>query len=129
MQETKRWRQTGVSGNGSNIGFTRRGILGSSYPVEDSRHQVDSACTDHIVTNIDAFLDFLLIQSVVKNPNEEASRVRVVGRGCVRISIPSNKGEFQCEIKMFCVCRTILQTSYQSQDAQSGDIASLASIE
>ena len=38
MQETKRWRQTGVSGNGSNIGITRRGILGSSYAVEDSRH-------------------------------------------------------------------------------------------
>ena len=35
MQETKRWRQTGVSGNGSNIGFTRRGILGL---LEDSRH-------------------------------------------------------------------------------------------
>ena len=38
MQETKRWRQTRFSGNGSNVGFTRRGILGSSYPVEDSRH-------------------------------------------------------------------------------------------
>ena len=37
MQETKRWRQTRVSGNWSNIGFTRRGILGSSYPVEDSK--------------------------------------------------------------------------------------------
>ena len=34
IQERKRWRQTGVSGNGSNIGFTRRGTLGSSYPVE-----------------------------------------------------------------------------------------------
>ena len=49
---------------------------------------VDSGCTDHIVSNIDAFLDFLPIQSVVTNPNGEASRV--VGRGCVRISIPSN---------------------------------------
>ena len=38
MQETKRWRQTWVSGNGSNIGFTRLGIIGSSHPVEDSRH-------------------------------------------------------------------------------------------
>ena len=58
---------------------------------------VDSGCTDHIVTNIDAFLDFVPIHSVVRNPNGEASRV--VGRGCVRISIPSNKGEFQCELK------------------------------
>ena len=58
---------------------------------------VDSGCTDHIVTNIDAFLDFVPIQSVVRNPNGEASRV--VGRGCVRISIPSNKGEFQCKLK------------------------------
>ena len=36
---------------------------------------VDSGCTDHIVTNIDAFLDFVPIQSVVTNPNGEASRV------------------------------------------------------
>ena len=29
---------------------------------------------------------------------------RVVGRGCVRISIPSNKGELQCELKnVLCV--------------------------
>ena len=63
---------------------------------------VDSGCTDHIVTNIDAFLDFVPTQSVVRNPNGEASRV--VGRGCVRISIPSNKGEFQCElINVLCV--------------------------
>ena len=63
---------------------------------------VDSGCTDHIVTNIDAFLDFVPIQSVVRNSNGEASRV--VGRGCVRISIPSNKGEFQCEVKKCSVC-------------------------
>ena len=63
---------------------------------------VDSGCTDHIVTNIDALLDFVPIQSVVRNPNGEASRV--VGRGCVRISTPSNKGEFQCELKyVLCV--------------------------
>ena len=63
---------------------------------------VDSGCTDHIVTNINEFLDFVSIQSVVRNPNGEASRV--VGRGCVRISIPSNKGEFQCELKnVLCV--------------------------
>ena len=58
---------------------------------------VDSGCTDHIVTIIDAFLDCVPIQSVVRNPNGEASRV--VGRGCVRISIPSNKGDFQCKLK------------------------------
>ena len=63
---------------------------------------VDSGCTDHIVTNIYAFLDFVPIQSVVRNSNGEASRV--VGRGCVRISIRSNKGEFQCELKnVLCV--------------------------
>ena len=58
---------------------------------------VDRGCTDHIVTNIDAFLDLVPTQSLVRNSNGEASRV--VGRGCVRISIPSNKGEFQCELK------------------------------
>ena len=63
---------------------------------------VDSGCTDHIVTNIDAFLDFVPIQSRVRNHNGEASRV--VDRGCVRISISSNKGEFQCELKnVLCV--------------------------
>ena len=59
---------------------------------------VDSCCTDHIVMNIDAFLDFVPIQSVVRNRIGEASRV--VGRGCVTVSIPSNKGEFQCELKI-----------------------------
>ena len=63
---------------------------------------VDSGCADHIVTNIDAFLDFVPIQSVVRNTNEEASRM--VGRGCVSISIPSDKGEIQFETKnVFCV--------------------------
>ena len=63
---------------------------------------VDSGCTDHIVTNIDAFLDFVPIQSVVRNLNGEVSRV--VGRDCVRIIIPSKKGEFQCELKnVLCV--------------------------
>ena len=57
---------------------------------------MDSGCTDDIVTNIDAFLDFVPIQSVVKNPNGEV--FRVAGRGCLRISIPSNKGEFQWEL-------------------------------
>ena len=53
---------------------------------------MDSGCTDHIVTKIDAFLDFVPIQSVVRHPNGEASRV--VKSDCVRISISSNKVEF-----------------------------------
>ena len=39
----------------------------------------------------------LPIQSAVRNPKREASRV--VGRGCLRISIPSNKREIQCELR------------------------------
>ena len=35
---------------------------------------VDSGCTGHIWTNIDAFLDFMPIQSVIRNPNGGASR-------------------------------------------------------
>ena len=63
---------------------------------------VDTGCTDHIVTNTNAFLDFVPIQSVVRKPNGEASRV--VGRGCVTISIHSNKEEFQFKFNNnFCV--------------------------
>ena len=58
---------------------------------------VNSGCTDQLVTNIDAFLNIVPIQSVVRNPNGEASRE--VGRGCVTISIPSKKGELQCDLK------------------------------
>ena len=98
MQETKRWRQTGVSGNRSKIGFTRRGILGSSYPVGDSRHASGqwlyrSRSGEH------RCVPRLCAHSVsVKNPNGEASKV--VGRGCVRISIPLNKRELKCELKI-----------------------------
>ena len=66
---------------------------------------VDSGCTDHIVTNIDAFLDFVPIQSVGNSTQ--------------------TKGNSNANSKIFCVCRTILQTSYQSQDARSGYMASL----
>ena len=58
---------------------------------------VDSGCTDYIVTNIAPFLDFLPIQSVVRNPNGDDSGV--VGRGWVRISIPSSKRKFQSDLK------------------------------
>ena len=62
----------------------------------------DSGCTENIVTNTDAFLESVPLQSVVRNPNGESSRE--VGRGCVRISIHSNEGEFQCKLKnIFCV--------------------------
>ena len=57
---------------------------------------IDSGCTDPIVTNIDTFLDFVPLQSVVRNPNIEASRL--MGKGYARISLPSNDGEFQCEL-------------------------------
>ena len=62
---------------------------------------MDSGCTDQS-TNIDAFLDFLPIQSVVRIPNGEVSRL--LGRGYARISILSNKREFRCELKnVLCV--------------------------
>ena len=85
---------------------------------------VDSGCTDHIVTNIDAFLVFVPIQPLVRNPNGEFSRV--VGRGCLRISIPSNKGEFQCELKNVLCVRDYSSNLLSVQDARSGDIASLS---
>ena len=63
---------------------------------------VDTGCIDDIETNINAFLDFLPIQSVVRNLNGDACRV--VGRSCVRISIHSIKKEFQSKLKnVLCV--------------------------
>ena len=86
----------------ANIGYTRREYWAALTQWKTAGMLVDSCCTDHIVTNIDAFLDILPIQSVVRNPNEEASRV--VCSGCVRINIPSNKGEFQSQLKnVLCV--------------------------
>ena len=46
---------------------------------------VEFGCTDDILKNIDAHLEFVLMKSVFRNSNGEASRV--VGRGCVRISM------------------------------------------
>ena len=53
----------------------------------------DNGCRDRIMTNIEAFLNFVLNQSVVRNANRE------VERGCMRISIHLDKGEIQCELK------------------------------
>ena len=39
---------------------------------------------------------------------------------------PTISGNFNANSKKFCVCRTIVQIFYQSQDARSGDIASLS---
>ena len=44
---------------------------------------VESGGTEHIVTSIDAFLDFGTIQSMVINPKGEVSRV--MSRGCLKI--------------------------------------------
>ena len=63
---------------------------------------VEIGRADHIVTNIDVLLDSVHIQSVVRKSNGEVSRV--VGSGCVRISIPSNKGKFQCELNIVFRC-------------------------
>ena len=80
---------------------------------------VDIGSTDHLVWNIDAFLDFVPIQSVVRNPIKEASRV--VGRGYVRISIPSKKEESQCELKnVLCVPDYSLNLSSVSRCTEWG---------
>ena len=76
-----------VSGNESNIGYKRRGTLAALTQFKTAGMIVHHGCKDHIVTNIDAFLEFGSIQTVVRNPNGEA--FRVVGRGCARIRIPS----------------------------------------
>ena len=97
-----------------------------SYAVEDSNMLVDSCCTDHIATNIDAFLDFVPIQSKVRNPNGDVSRVG--SRGCATIDNEHTLKQRGTPMRtQNCgVCLTILQTSYQSQDTRCGDIASLS---
>ena len=53
---------------------------------------VDRGCTDHTVTKINAFLDFAATQRVVRNPNGGATRV--MDRGFVKTSKPTNRTEF-----------------------------------
>ena len=115
-KETAQYRECGEKGhkdgasrkqrNGSKHGSVAMGPALASPDEEDwavltqwmtAVLLVDSGCTDPIVANITAFLDLMPIQSVVKSPKGQTSSV--VGRGCVRISVPSNKGEFQCELK------------------------------
>ena len=94
--------QTWVFNNGFDIEYTRRGVMGAFTTWKTAIMLVDSGSTDHIMTNINAILDFMPIQSVVRNSNGEASSV--VGRGCVRISKRSNKKEIQCYLKnVLCV--------------------------
>ena len=100
MQETKRLRQTLAMG--LTLASPDEEYWAALSQWETSGMLVDSGCSDHKVTNIDAFLDFVPIHSVCRSPNGETSRV--VGGGCVRISTPSNIGEFQCQLKnVLCV--------------------------
>ena len=116
---TSHWR-------GANIGYNRQWTLVSCFPVEYSSHASGKrGFTDHIVTNIVAFLDFVPIQLVIRNLNGEA--VTVVDRGCSRISI--TKGNSNANKRMFCVYLTIPQTSYPSPDARIMDISSLSKNE
>ena len=62
---------------------------------------VDSGCTDHILTSINAVLDFVPIQSVVRNHKGEASRV--VGRGFVPAH-PQTKGYSKVQTQKCFVC-------------------------
>ena len=58
----------------------------------------DSGCSDRIQTKIDPFLDVEPLRSVVRNPNGESTK------RCVRISIPSNRGEIPWEMQnVLCV--------------------------
>ena len=71
---------------------------------------VDSGCTDHIVTNIDAFPGFMPIQSVVRNPNGEAYR----GGGqrlCEDQHNLKQKGNSNANSKIFFVCQTTFKTT------------------
>ena len=72
----------------------------SFYLLEASR-QASGQCLHRLHIdkhpNIDAFLDFLPIQTVLRNENGESCRL--AERGSVWISIPSSKREFQCNFK------------------------------
>ena len=125
MQETKGWRQSWVSGIGYNIGYTRRGILGYSLTQWWTAGMlVDSGCADHIVATNDAFLDFVPIPSLLKNPKErfpESWAEAMWGSAS-----PQIKGKSNAKSRKSCVWLTIPDTSYQPQDARSGHIASLS---
>ena len=98
MQETKRWRQW----QWVQLWLYQTRNTGQLLPVEDSRH-ASRQWLHRSHSDEHRSVPGLCAHSLSgQKSNGEASRV--VGRSCVRISIPSNKGVFQCELRNFlCV--------------------------
>ena len=51
---------------------------------------------------------------------------KVVGRGFLRVSIPSNKVDLHCEFKICLYARLFFKSPMRSQDSRSEDIASIS---
>ena len=85
---------------------------------------VESGGTDNIVTNIDAFLDFLLIQQEMELKGFYTGGQRLWDDQNFQREENSNANS-----RKYFVCLITPQTPYQSQDARSGDIASLSRTE
>ena len=106
------------------IDFTRRGILDSCYPVEDSRH-ASGQCLDRSHSDEHRFVSGLCFH--LQWSEIATERLTVWWAKAVRGSAyPQTKGNSIANSKIFCVCRNTPQNSYQSQGARSGDIDSLS---
>ena len=87
---------------------------------------VESGGKDNIVTNIDAFLDFLLIQQ------RSELELKDFYTGEQRLCDDQNfqrEENSNANSRNYFVCLITPQTPYQSQDARSGVIASLSRTE
>ena len=108
----------------ANIGFCRRGILGSSYPVENSRHAsrqwlYRSHSDEH------RCVPGRCAHSISGQKSQRRG-FQIGGERLCEDQQTLKQWRIPMQTQKFFVCLTIYQTFYLSQDARSGDIASLS---
>ena len=83
---------------------------------------VDRCCIYH--SERTSMRSFVLNELMVNNLNGE--QTRVVGRNCAKISIPSNRGKFKCELMNVVSVPECPSNLHQSRDEWSGNVASVS---
>ena len=91
MPETIRWQQTRFSAVGLTLATPDEHKWAALTQSKMEGMLVDSHCTNHIEANINAFLDFVPIESVVLNPKGQIFKVVT---SCVGIRTDSDREKF-----------------------------------